>query len=120
MFKISDFSRLCRLSVKALRYYDELGLLKPAQIDRFTGYRYYSIDQLPRLNRILALKDLGLSLEQIGGLLDSGLSPDQLRGMLKLKRAKLQQQSIRCHQPGLWGAHAVGPRQRLSHRRSLP
>ena len=92
MFKISDFARLCRLSVKALRYYDELGLLKPAQIDRFTGYRYYSIDQLPRLNRILALKDLGLSLEQIARLLDNELPPDQLRGMLKLKRAELQQQ----------------------------
>jgi effector-binding domain-containing protein len=92
VFKISDFSKLSQVSVKALRYYDELGLLKPAQIDRFTGYRYYSVDQLPWLNRILALKDLGLSLEQIGGLLDSGLSPDQLRGMLKLKRAELQQQ----------------------------
>ncbi len=92
MFKISDFSKLSRVSVKALRYYDELGLLKPAQIDRFTGYCYYSIDQLPRLNRILTLKDLGLSLEQIGGLLDNGLSPDQLRGMLKLKRAELQEQ----------------------------
>jgi len=93
MFKISDFSRLGRLSVKALRYYDELGLLKPAQIDRFTGYRYYSIDQLPRLNRILALKDLGLSLEQIARLLGNELPPDQLRGMLKLKQAELQQQA---------------------------
>jgi len=93
MFKISDFSKLSRVSVKALRYYDEIGLLKPAQIDRFTGYRYYSMDQLPRLNRILALKDLGLSLEQIARLLDEDLSPDQLRGMLKLKQAELQQQA---------------------------
>ena len=93
MFKISDFSKLSRVSVKALRYYDELGLLRPAQIDRFTSYRYYSIDQLPRLNRILALKDLGLSLEQIARLLDKELPPDQLRGMLKLKQAELQQQS---------------------------
>ena len=92
MFKISDFSRLGRLSVKALRYYDELGLLRPAQIDRFTSYRYYSIDQLPRLNRVLALKDLGLSLEQIARLLNNELPPDQLRGMLKLKKAELQQQ----------------------------
>jgi DNA-binding transcriptional MerR regulator len=93
MFKISDFSKLSQVSVKALRYYDELGLLEPAQIDRFTSYRYYSIDQLPRLNRILALKDLGLSLEQIGELLNNGLSPEQLRGMLKLKQAELQQQA---------------------------
>jgi DNA-binding transcriptional MerR regulator len=51
MFKIGDFSRLSRVSVKALRYYDEIGLLKPVRVDQFTGYRYYSADQLPRLNR---------------------------------------------------------------------
>jgi effector-binding domain-containing protein len=93
MFKISDFSKLGRVSVKALRYYDELGLLKPAQIDRFTGYRYYSTDQLPRLNRILALKDLGLSLDQIAQLLNLGLPPEEMRGMLRLKQAELAQQA---------------------------
>ena len=55
MFKIGDFSKLSRVSVKTLRYYDELGLLKPAHVDHFTGYRFYSADQLPQLNRILAL-----------------------------------------------------------------
>lgn len=65
MFKIGDFSRFSRVSVKTLRYYDEVGLLKPAKVDRFTGYRYYSAEQLPRLNRILALKDLGLPLEEV-------------------------------------------------------
>jgi effector-binding domain-containing protein len=91
MFKIGDFSKLSQVSVKALRYYDELGLLKPGQIDRFTGYRYYSADQLPRLNRVLALKDLGLSLEQIARLLNDSLSLAQLRGMLKLKQAEIEQ-----------------------------
>ena len=66
--------------------------LKPAQIDKFTGYRYYAIEQLPRLNRILALKDLGLSLEQIGDLLKRDLPADQLRGMLTLKQAEIEQQ----------------------------
>lgn len=61
MFKIGEFSKLSQVSVKALRYYDELGLLKPASVDRFTAYRYYSADQRPRLNRILALKDLGIA-----------------------------------------------------------
>ena len=56
MLKIGDFSRLSRVTVKALRYYDEIGLLKPVEVDRFTGYRYYSVDQLPRLNRIIVLK----------------------------------------------------------------
>lgn len=92
MFKIGDFSKLSKVSVKALRYYDEIGLLKPARVDPFTDYRYYSADQLPRLNRILALKDLGLSLEQIARLLDDELSPAQIRGMLRMKQAEIQQQ----------------------------
>ena len=89
MFKIGDFSKLSQVSVKTLRYYDEIGLLKPSEIDRFTGYRYYTAGQLSRLNRILLLKDLGLSLDQIGRLLQSDLPPDQLRGMLKLRQAEI-------------------------------
>ena len=92
MFKIGDFSRLSLVSVKALRYYNELGLLKPARVDEFTGYRYYSASQLTRLNRILVLKDLGLSLQQIALLLDQELTPDQIRGMLRLKQVELHQQ----------------------------
>ena len=94
MFKIGDFSRLSQVSVKALRYYDELGLLKPARVDEFTGYRYYSASQLARLNRILAMKDMGLSLEQIALLMDKDLTPDQIRGMLRLKQVELHQQLI--------------------------
>jgi DNA-binding transcriptional MerR regulator len=75
-----------------LRHYDQLGLLTPSQTDPFTGYRYYSADQLPRLNRIIALRDLGFSLEQIGGMLEEALSTDQLLGMLKLKRAEVEEQ----------------------------
>jgi effector-binding domain-containing protein len=90
MFKIGDFSKLSQVSVKTLRYYDEIGLLKPVEIDRFTGYRSYAASQLSRLNRILALKDLGLSLDQIARMLQDDLPPAQLRGMLKLKRAEIQ------------------------------
>ncbi|NTU63400.1 MAG: MerR family transcriptional regulator [Chloroflexi bacterium] len=91
MFKIGDFSQLAQVSVRTLRLYDEMNLLKPAQIDKFTSYRYYTSEQLPRLNRILALKDLGLSLEQIGDLLQRDLPADQLRGMLILKQAEMEQ-----------------------------
>ncbi len=90
MLKIGDFSRLSLVSVKTLRYYDELGLLKPSRVHGFTGYRYYTAEQLPRLNRILALKDLGLSLEQIGVLLNKEVSSEELRGMLRLKQAEVQ------------------------------
>src|SRR5215467_9959510 len=92
MFKIGEFSRLSLVSVKALRYYAELGLLKPARVDEFTGYRYYSASQLTRLNRILAMKDMALSLEQIALLLDKEPTPDQIRGMLRLKQVELRQQ----------------------------
>ena len=90
MFKISEFSKISRVSVKTLRYYDRLGLLKPARTDGATGYRYYTADQLYRLHRILAYKDLGFTLEQIGEMLDEHVSPDQIRGMLRLKKAELQ------------------------------
>ena len=92
MLKIGDFSKLSRVSVKTLRYYDEVGLLNSSQVDRFTGYRYYSIEQIPRLNRILAFKDLGFSLEQIARLLDENLPPAQIRGMLRMKQAEIQDQ----------------------------
>ena len=90
MFKIGDFSRIARVSCRLLRYYDEIGLLKPGSIERGTGYRYYSASQLPRLNRILVLKELGLSLEEIARVLDSNLSAAELRGMLMVRRSDAQ------------------------------
>lgn len=89
MLRIGDFSQLGQVSVRTLRHYDDLNLLKPAWIDPFTDYRYYSIEQLARLNRILALKDLGFSLGQIKGLLDEHVPVEQMRGMLLLKQAEL-------------------------------
>ncbi len=91
MIRIGEFSQLSRVPVKTLRFYDEIGLLKPTIVDQFTSYRYYTLDQLPRLHRILALKELGLSLDQIATLLNEDLSVEQIRGMLRLKQAELQQ-----------------------------
>jgi effector-binding domain-containing protein len=91
MIRIGDFSKLSRVSVKTLRYYDEMGLLKPVCVDAFTGYRLYEYTQLSVLHRILALKDLGFSLEEIGRLLDNGLSLEQMRGMLKLRETEARQ-----------------------------
>lgn len=100
MLKIGDFSRLGQVTIQTLRHYDDLGLLKPSTVDAFTGYRYYSYEQLPRLNRILALKDLGFSLEQIAAVLNAGVSVDQLRGMLRLRQAE-QQEQVRAEQARL-------------------
>jgi DNA-binding transcriptional MerR regulator len=91
MFKIGEFSRFSQVSVKTLRYYDEIGLLKPSQTDRFSGYRYYTAEQMSRLNKILALKDLGLTLEQIAHLMKEDLPAAQLRGILRLKQVEIQQ-----------------------------
>ncbi|HEX2914652.1 MAG TPA: GyrI-like domain-containing protein [Chloroflexia bacterium] len=92
MLRIGDFSRMAQVTIVALRHYDQMGLLKPVKIDSETGYRYYSVAQLPRLNRILFLKDLGFNLEQIGRLLDDNLPVEQMVGMLKLKQAEVEQQ----------------------------
>lgn len=70
MLKIGEFSKLSRVSVRMLRHYDEIGLLKPAEIDRFTDYRYYREDQLPIVCRITALKDMGFSLADIVKILE--------------------------------------------------
>jgi DNA-binding transcriptional MerR regulator len=89
MFSIGDFARLGRVSVRMLRHYDALGLLRPARVDPATGYRSYDAAQLARLNRLIALKDLGLSLEQVGRILDEKVGPEELHGMLRLRRAEL-------------------------------
>jgi DNA-binding transcriptional MerR regulator len=90
MFRIGDFSKIGRVPVSALRFYADQGLLRPAQVDPATGYRYYTLDQLPRLHRLLALKDLGLSLDQIAQVLQANPSAEQLRGMLVLRQAELR------------------------------
>ena len=91
MIRIGDFARLAGVSIETLRHYDELGLLAPARVDEFTGYRSYRPEQLRRLHRILALKDLGFSLGQIAEVLD-GITVERLTGMLALARAQAAQQ----------------------------
>ena len=90
MIRIGEFSRISQVSIKTLRFYDEVGLLHPTRVDDFTGYRYYTFSQLARLHRILALKEMGFPLEQIGRLLNDEVSSEQLRGMLKARRAEIQ------------------------------
>ena len=88
MLKIGEFSSLSQIPITTLRHYDELGLLKPLHVDAESGYRYYSVSQLPRLHRILALKDLGFPLERVAAVLDAGVNVDTLKGMLLLRGAE--------------------------------
>lgn len=90
MFTIGEFARHGRVSVRMLRHYDSTGLLRPARVDPASGYRFYAAGQLARLNRIIALKDLGFSLDQVRAMLDGQVSAEQLRGMLRLRQAELQ------------------------------
>jgi DNA-binding transcriptional MerR regulator len=94
VYKIGEFSRLAQVSVRMLRHYDKLGLLTPSEIDQWTGYRYYTIDQLPRLNRILALNGMGFTLQQVSDLLidPETLSAERMRGMLMVRQAELEQE----------------------------
>lgn len=90
MFRIGEFSKLSQVPVKTLRYYDEIGLVRPAFVDAATGYRYYTAEQLPRLNTVLALKDLGFKLDQIHEFVDDHLTAEQMEGMLRLRRAEIR------------------------------
>ncbi len=103
LYRIGEFSRICRVSVDTLRYYDQEGLLSPAQVDRYTGYRYYRVEDLKRIHRIRALKESGLSLEQIRQMLEHPGSTEELLSVKKrelegtitaLRRTLLQLESI--------------------------
>ena len=85
LLRIGEFAKLGQVSIATLRYYDQWDLLKPNALDPETGYRYYSLDQLPRLNRIVVLKELGFPLEQIALLLEKDLFLEQLQRMFRLK-----------------------------------
>ena len=90
MFSIGEFARHGRVSVRMLRHYDAIGLIRPACVDSATGYRFYQASQLDELNRVIALKDLGFTLQQVQAILDEKVSAAELRGMLKLRRAEIQ------------------------------
>ncbi|RKS05948.1 DNA-binding transcriptional MerR regulator [Nocardiopsis sp. Huas11] len=94
MLTIGEFAKHGGVSVRMLRHYDSIDLLRPAHTDPFTGYRRYEAAQLARLNRVIALKDLGFTLEQVGAILNERLSATEMRGMLRLRRAELAQVAV--------------------------
>ncbi|MEU1287792.1 MerR family transcriptional regulator [Kitasatospora sp. NPDC005856] len=89
MLNIGDFASHGRVSVRMLRHYDAIGLLRPARVDPVSGYRFYEASQLARLNRVIALKELGFTLQQVRAVLDEQVDVAELRGMLRLRRAQL-------------------------------
>src|SRR2546421_8787537 len=116
MLNIGEFARLGQVSSRMLRHYDEIGMLKPEQVDRTNGYRLYAVHQLSRLHRIVALRDLGFTLEQIRAVLEENPSLDQLRGMLRMRQAQIEQtvgdeqdrlRRVEAHLRALEGSHNV-------------
>ncbi len=94
MFGIGAVARLTGISHRTLRYYDDIGLLSPDWIDPSTGYRWYEPQQIHRLHRILALRDMGVRLVEISRLLEHDVSVDELRKILLLKRAETHDQLV--------------------------
>ena len=88
MYGIGRVARLAQVSVRTLRHYDDLGLLKPSYVDPLTGYRHYTPEQVLRLHQILVLRDLGVPLAQIGRLIDDDVTLEQLRGILRLRQSE--------------------------------
>lgn len=92
MFSIGEFARLSQVSVKKLRHYDRIGLLPPARVDPATGYRYYTAAQLPAIDRIVALRDLGFGLGEIAAMSGAG------HGGFFIARQRQLQESIAASQ----------------------
>lgn len=93
MLKIGDFSKISRVSIRMLRHYDDIGLLKPAEIDDLTGYRYYREDQLFVIGRITALKDMGFALADIVRILEIYEDKEKLDGFLSAREKELADQA---------------------------
>ncbi len=99
MFQIGEFSKLTQITIRMLRYYDEAGLLKPAEIDPWTGYRMYSADQIPVLNKIIYLRDSGFTVSEIAEALNM---EDDSSLVTQLDRKKLEvEQTIQVEQEKL-------------------
>lgn len=78
MYKIGEFSKMVDMSVRTLRYYDECGILKPEYTDTFSGYRYYTDENVYQAEVIKLLKAVDFSLEEILAYQDS-LTPEVVR-----------------------------------------
>lgn len=98
LFKIGDFAKLAQISAHRLRNYDKQGLLHPVHIDQDTGYRYYSAEQLGKLNRILVFRGLGLSIAEIKIALIANINVEQMEQMLLQRQTKIEQEIVESKQ----------------------
>lgn len=91
LMRIGEIANFFNVSVKAMRLYEKMGIIKPVKVDTQTGYRYYAADQVPQLNALLELKQLGFSLSEIKTLLDGGMDNNAFMEALVHKKVKWQE-----------------------------
>lgn len=97
MLNIGDFARLGGVSIRTLHHYDSLGLLPPAEVDDASGWRRYEFGQLAQLNRIVTLKSLGFTLEEVGEMLRADDSDPVVRALLERRRDAMRDQVRELH-----------------------
>ena len=100
MFRIGEFSKLVRVSPRMLRHYEKCGLFYPAEIDKFTGYRQYSAGQIPLVQNIVTLRDLGFSIDEIEEILPNLTDFAYMDKMLRTKALSVKA-AIECEQAKL-------------------
>ncbi len=96
MLKIGEFSKLCHVSVRMLRHFEEMGLLLPERVDPFTGYRYYTASQLTTVSTIVSLQRMGLSLTAIGEILESSSTSQALETHIEACYQKKLKEAENC------------------------
>jgi DNA-binding transcriptional MerR regulator len=90
LMRIGEIAAFFNVSVKAMRIYEKMGILKPVKVDEKTGYRYYTADQVKQLDAILELRELGFSLTEIKSLLENGMTNDRYMEVLVHKKKMWQ------------------------------
>ena len=90
MFKIGEFSTLSKTTIKTLRYYEKEGLLKPSYINQDNGYRYYETSELIQVSKIIALRQIGLSIKDIKSILEG----QDIKEKLTTRKKELEEELI--------------------------
>ncbi|MCR5251537.1 MAG: MerR family transcriptional regulator [Lachnospiraceae bacterium] len=91
LLKIGELAAMAGISVKAMHVYEEKNIIRPVEVDPATGYRYYRADQLSELESLLALQDMGFSLNEISSILSGNCSKEELSGMFESKKEALNE-----------------------------
>lgn len=92
MLSIGAFAQIGQVTHRMLRHWDTAGLLVPAHVDEFSGYRSYDPSQLERVHRIVALRQLGFGLDDISSILDRGVDAERIASLLRIRRAEVEQE----------------------------